>query len=241
MAFDALHMLRNARPLPAHRFRVLAALLDFGACANAAFDNKLCCRHEFRETLQLLEEYGIRSSVVQYLARLRDLERGRPMPGGDRWHFEKVNIYRESVARLSLAMVAATADGGQGLDEAIRAIRRDADLNILFRIVMLCQIIDDVLDYSKDLSAGLPSFLTASKSLPQALECTRLAARRYADDRDLPHTGKLFPLRSALFFVSACTKLVIVLARRMHCPGASCHVAGPAPWRRAASEIDPAA
>ena len=96
------------------------------------------------------------------------------------------------------------------------AIRRDDDLNILFRIVMQCQIIDDVLDYSQDLSAGLPSFLTASTSLPQAFELTRLAALGYADDRDLPRTPKVFPLRSALFLVSTCTKLVIVLGRISH-------------------------
>jgi hypothetical protein len=40
IAFDTLHMLRNAKPLPIPDVRVLAALLDFGACANAAFDNK---------------------------------------------------------------------------------------------------------------------------------------------------------------------------------------------------------
>jgi len=213
MAFDTLHMLRNAKPLPTPKLRMLAALLDFGACANAAFDNKDCCRHECRITLQLLEEAGIRSSVVEYLRRLRDLESRRPLPGGDDWQFQKVGLYREAVVRLSLGMVATTANGNQCLDEGIRATYCDADLNILFRIVMQCQIIDDVLDYSKDMSAGLPSFLTASKSLPQAFELTRLAALGYANDRDLPRTGDVFPLRSALFLVSTCTKLVIVLGR----------------------------
>lgn len=213
MAFDTLHMLRNARPLPMLKLKTLAALLDFGACANAAFDNKDCCRRECRITLQLLEEAGIRSSVVEYLRRLRDLESRRPLPGGDYWQFHKVGLYREAVVRLSLGMVATTANGNQCLDEGIRATDCDADLNILFRIVMQCQIIDDVLDYSKDMSAGLPSFLTACKSLPQAFELTRLAALGYADDRDLPRTGDVFPLRSALFLVSTCAKLVIVLSR----------------------------
>jgi len=109
--------------------------------------------------------------------------------------------------------VATTANDNQCLDEGIRATYCDADLNILFRIVMQCQIIDDVLDYSKDISAGLPSFLTAYKSLPQAFELTRLAVHGYANNRDLPRTGDLFPLRSALFLVSTCAKLVIVLGR----------------------------
>jgi hypothetical protein len=135
------------------------------------------------------------------------------LPGGDHWQFQKVGLYREAVVRLSLGLVASTAHGNQRLDDAIRATCCDADLNILFRIVMQCQIIDDVLDYSKDMSAGLPSFLTACKSLPQAFELTRLAALGYADDRDLPRTGDLFPLRAALFLVSTCAKLVIALGQ----------------------------
>ena len=213
MAFDTLHRLRNAKRLPMHKLRTLAALLDFGACANAAFDNKDCCQHEYRRTLQLLEGAGIRSSVVEYLRRLRDLESRRPLPGGDHGQFHKVALYREAVVRLSLGMVAATANVSQCLDEGIRATWCDADLNILFRIVMQCQIIDDVLDYSEDMSAGLPSFLTASQSLPQAFELSRLAALGYADNRDLPRTGDVFPLRSALFLVSTCTKLVLLLGR----------------------------
>jgi hypothetical protein len=211
MAFDMLHRLRHAEPLPKSKLTTLAALLDFGACANAAFDHKDWCRHECRITRQLLEEAGIRSSVVDYLRKLRDLENGRPLPGGDAWHFHNVCLYREAVVRLSLGTVAATAHGGQSLDEGIRATWCDVELNLLFRIVMQCQIIDDVLDYSQDLSAGLPSFLTASRSLPQTLELTRLAALGYADAHDLPRTGDLFPLRSALWLVSTCTKLVIVL------------------------------
>jgi hypothetical protein len=213
MAFDMLHMLRNAKRLPMPKLRVLGALLDFGACANAALDNKDFCQEEWRITLQLLEEAGIRSPVIEYLRRLRNLESSRPLPGGDHWQFQKVELYREAVVRLSLGIVATTANINRCLDEGIRATHCDADLNILFRIVMHCQIIDDVLDYSKDVSAGLPSFLTASNSLPQALELTRLAALGYADDRDLPRTADAFPLRSALFLVSACTKLVLFLGR----------------------------
>jgi len=213
MAFDTLHMLRNAKRLSMLKLRMLAALLDLGACANAAFDNKDCCQHECRTTLQLLEGAGIRSSVVEYLRRLRDLESRRPLPGGDHGQFQRVSLYREAVVRLSLGMVATTANVNRCLDEGIRATYCDPDLNILFRIVMQCQIIDDVLDYSKDMSAGLASFLTASKSLPEAFELIRLAALGYADERDLPRTGDGFPLRSALFLVSTCTKLVLFLGR----------------------------
>jgi len=213
MAFDTVHMIRDGKPLPMRTLRILAAFLDFGACANAAFDKKKCRRHEYRKTLQLLEEAGIRTTVVEYLRRLKELETRRPLPGGDYWQFQKVGSYREAVVRLSLGMVATTANFKQCLDEGIRATRYEGDLSILFQIAMQCQIIDDVLDYSTDMPAGLPSFLTACKSLSQAYELTRLASLAYADDQGLPRTGDLFPLRSALFLVSTCTKLVIFLGR----------------------------
>jgi len=213
VAFDTLHRLRNARRLPLPQLRTLAALLDFGACANAAFDHKGCCRDEFHRARQLLEDAGMRSSVGEYLRRLTKLESGRPSPGGDRGQFRKVGLYREAVVRLSLGMVAATANVKGCLDEGIRATSCDPDLNLLFRIVMQCQIIDDVLDYGEDMSAGLPSFLTAAKSLPQALELTRLAAVGYAADRDVPREGGICPLRAALFVVSTCTRLVLFLGR----------------------------
>ncbi len=213
MAIDTLHMLRNSRRLPAPQVKMLAALLDFGGCANAAFDNKGFCRKEFQTILQRLEQAGSRSSLVEFLRRLRELEWSRPLPGGDYRQFHQVGSYREAVVRLSLGMIATTALGNACLEEGIRATYCDDDLGILFRIVMQCQIIDDVLDYSRDRSAGLPSFLTASKSLPQAFELTRLAALGYADDRDLPYSGDLFPLRLALFVVSTCANLVICLGR----------------------------
>jgi hypothetical protein len=216
MAFDMLYMLRNAKSLPMHRLRVLAALLDFGACANAFFDHKArtaCCRQECHATLRLLEEAGFRSLVVEYLRRLEHLERRRPLPGGDDRQFQIVRLYRESVVRLSLGAVAAAAQGSGTLDTAIGETRRDHGLDLLFRIVMQCQIIDDVLDYSSDLPAGLPSFSTACELLPQAIELTRLTALGYADVRGLPWTCDLVALRAALFLVSKITQLVIVRAR----------------------------
>ena len=40
MAFDTLHLLRSGKRLSTLELKVLAALLDFGACVNAAFDQK---------------------------------------------------------------------------------------------------------------------------------------------------------------------------------------------------------
>ena len=213
VAFDTLHWLRNGKRLSKFELKKLAALLDFGACANAAFDHKKVCQNERRVTLQLLEEADIGLSLSEYLQRLGILEGGRPRPGGDRSQFQNVRWYREAVVRLSLGMVATTASVNRCLNEAIAATYGDGDLNRLFRIVMLCQIIDDVLDYSQDRSAGLPSFLTACKSFPQSLEQTQLAAYGYANNRRINRAAEVFPLRLALFHVSMFTKLVVSLRR----------------------------
>jgi hypothetical protein len=213
MAFDALHQLRYSKPLPVATHRVLAALLDFGACTNAIFDDKAYCRKELELTRQILDEAGLHSMVEEVLRRLSDLEGRRPSPFGDDRQFHEARSYREAVARLWLGTVAATAAGSRCLDEGILATYADDVLELLFRIVMQCQIIDDVLDYSRDASAGLPSFLTASASLPDAIERTHQAACEYAHYRDLPQSNDMLPLRVALGVASICAKLMIRLGR----------------------------
>lgn len=213
MAFDTLHRFRTAKRLPTDRLRLLAVCLDFEAAANAALDRKDSCGHEFRVTRKLLEDAGMSASVTEFTSRLRDLETNRPSPGGDHRQFEKVKSYREAVVRLSLGMVATTAFGLQSIEDEIRATQSDDELHLLFRIAMQCQIIDDVLDYSKDAAAGLPSFLTASTSLPQSLELTHEAALCYADIQHLRHTAETLPLRLALSAVSHCARVVIALGR----------------------------
>jgi hypothetical protein len=213
MAFDTLHRLHHSQGLPRTKLKLLSALLDFGASANAAFDNKPFCRDEFRMTQQFLQNAGVGLAADEFLKRLRALEKQRPGIGGDLGHFRRVRLYREAIVRLSLAMVAVVASGRYCLDEEIQATYADKNLEILFRIVMQCQVIDDVLDYSQDMSAELPSFLTASESLPLAFELTRLAAEDYAGDRNPPRTDTIIPLRLALFGVSRCAKLVVTIGR----------------------------
>ena len=213
MAFDTLHVYRNSQRLSAPMLKTLATLLDLGACANTFFDVKDFSPKEYQTTLRLLEDAGIRSSVDKYLMRLRELERRRPTPGGGYREYQKIRSYREAVVRLSLGIIATTALRKQSVEEGIQATHCDVDLKILFRIVMQCQIIDDVLDYSKDASAGLPSFLTAPASLPEAYELAYDAAIEYSDIADLPLSGDGFPFRVGLFGVSICAKLVIVFGR----------------------------
>jgi hypothetical protein len=210
-------MLRHSRRLAVPQLRALAALLDFGACANAALDSKGYRPGEFRRVRHALAEAGLDSSVTEYLRRLEELERRRPSIAGDHWQFQRVALYREAVVRLSLGMVAAMAMGNHGIDDGIRATYCDHDLVVLFRIAMQCQIIDDVLDYREDLEAGLPSFLTACESLPQAVALTRQAASVYAGDCGPLPCGDALALRVALFIVSACARVAITL--RVMCPG----------------------
>jgi hypothetical protein len=213
MAFDTIHRLRRSRPLPAAKHRLLAALLDFGACTNAMFDSKEYCRKEFRLTRQILDEAGLISFVDEFMRQLRELESSRPSPLEEDWQFHRVRSYREAVVRLFLGTVATTALGDHRIEDGIRATYSDDDLKILFRIVMQCQIIDDSLDYSKDMSAGLPSFLTASESLPEALRQAHQAALDYADKRTSPLPDDIFPLRVALFFGSTSAKLMLRVRR----------------------------
>src|SRR5262249_12316421 len=93
MAFDALHMRRHSKPLPVAKHRILAALLDFGACTNARFDNKDYCRKEIRLTHQILDEAGLNSFIEESLRRLWEVERRRPLPLEDDCQFHKVRSY----------------------------------------------------------------------------------------------------------------------------------------------------
>ncbi|MGH9869765.1 MAG: hypothetical protein ACREAA_16590 [Candidatus Polarisedimenticolia bacterium] len=210
VALDTLHVLRHSRPLPRKRIGELAMLLDFEACANAAWDHKNLCAAEYLALRQRLEKTGLGSYIEAYLSRLRDLESRRPSIGGDHRRFDEVRSYREAVVRLCFATATAVARNSECLDEEIRATRHDNDVDTLCRIVMQCQIIDDVVDYPQDLSAGLPSFLTASASLPQAMQLTAKAARSYAAaSPDCSSGNGVFPLRMALCVVTAVTRLVI--------------------------------
>ena len=216
IAFDTLHVLRTSQPLPRHRVQVLAKVLDLGACTNAALDRKRFCPEEHQAAWRWITNAGVATSVDEYLRQLRELERRRPLPAGDHRRFEEVRSYRERVARLSLGAISAIALGDGRVEDGIVATRCDHDLATLFRIVMLCQIIDDVLDYVEDISAGLPSFLTAAASLPQGLAWTTEAARSYAAFPAGSRSIRLFPLRLALLVVSMFTMLIIRASRWQH-------------------------
>ena len=214
IALDTLHVLRHGQPLPPKRICELALFLDFQGCTNAAWDHKDLCEPEYQAIWQRLEKAGLGSCIEEYLGRLRALESRRPSIGGDRGRFDEVRSYREAVARLAIATAAAIALNAECREEDIRTAHEDSDVETLFRILMQCQIIDDVMDYPKDLSAGLPSFLTAAASVPQAMALTAQAARHYGGSNSRSSKNGVFPLRLALYVITAVTKLIIRVAPR---------------------------
>lgn len=223
VALDTLQVIRHSRPLPRTRIRELALLLDFQAGTNAAWDDKELCHAEHQAIRRRLENAGLRFYIDEYLGRLRELESRRPSIGGDNWRFDEVRSYREAVVRLSLATVTAVAVDTERLDEVIRATQSDSDLDVLFRMAMQCQIIDDVLDYREDLTAGLPGFGTACASQQLAMELTDGAARSYGTSREGSSDSAVFPLRMALRILTAVARLFVQGARytRHHAAGES--------------------
>lgn len=214
VALDTLYVLRHSQPLPRPKIQALALFLDFQGCANATWDRKVPCESESRAIRHQLDRSGLRPYVEEYLRRLQQLESRRPSIGGDRRRFDEVRIYREEVARLSIATAAAIALNPPCRSDDIRAASGDGDIDILFRVLMQCQIIDDVLDYREDRCAGLPSFMTASASLTDALEWTATASRGYGSVHWSGH--RVFPLRVALAIITAATRLIVRLADRWH-------------------------
>ena len=195
VALDTVHVLRTSRPLQRRRLGELALVLDFQASTNAAWDRKVLCREEYRAMRQRLESVGLGRYIEAYLVRLRALEGRRPSISGDHPIFDDVRVYREEVVRLSLGTLTTIVLGTDGFDE---------DLDTLYRMALQCQIVDDVMDYGADLSAGLPSYLTATASLPEAMELMARATLDYGE------RGRgAFPLRIALRCLSAAARFVV--------------------------------
>ena len=182
--------------------------------ANTAFDHKRGRRNELRVPRRLLEEAGMGSSVAEYLRRLGDLERGRPRPGGAGWQFHSVRLYREAVVR------PFAGSGCHGRLPRTMPARKPlwqptamSDLNLLFRIVMQCQIIDDV---SGLFTRQIGWFAQFSDGLQFAPAGTRADSDGSTGLCRLSRRGPsadVFPLRAGLFLVSVCTRTFVLLGR----------------------------
>jgi hypothetical protein len=212
IALDIICVTRHSRRLPRRTVSEMALLLDLEGCANRAWDRKGDRAADYQAIRRRLAGAGLQAYIDEYLDRLAEAEGNRPPASGDRRRFDDVRAYREAVVRLALGTVAARAIEGGRLEDGIRATRSDRDVETLFRIGMQCQIVDDLMDYPKDAAAGLPSFMTATASLPEAMELTTGAVRAYAAGSGRTPEPALFPLRIALVIVTAVTRLAAAAA-----------------------------
>ena len=210
VALDTMQAVRRCGRLSRQRRHDLATLLDFQACTNAMWDRKPLCATEYESLHQKLRKAGLETWVTEYLRLLCQLETRRPRAGGTLQRCRDVRAYREDVARLSLATVAAIATNAANIEDGMRATHADIDLAVLLRMAMECQIIDDIIDYRSDRRAGLPSFLTASASLDDALASTAEAADFYGWSRARSRERSALPLETALAVLTAVTKAVVL-------------------------------
>ena len=212
IALDTIQAVRGCQRLSRQRRMELATFLDFQACTNAMWDGKPFCAAEYADLRRQLNLAGLERWVTEYLRLLCRLETRRPRVGGGLHRCDEVRSYREGVVRLSLATVAAIATNAESVEDGIRATYADSDLAILLRMAMQCQIVDDVVDYRNDVRARLPSFLTASASLDDALASTAEATRAYGRSRGRSCERGALPFETALAVLTALT-MVFVLAR----------------------------
>lgn len=213
MAFDTVHVLRYSSRLSCRKLRDVSSLLDFGACLNDCFDGSGFSLQGYLASRQALERSQNGPLIADYTRRLAEFEAQRPPPGGDDGRHRSVQEYRESVVRLSLGTIAGMTLKDVSITNGVRATHCDEDLELLFRIVMLCQIIDDVLDFSTDSANGVPSFLTAHASPSQSLTLTSRSAAQYADVAGSQSPPHLLPFRAALCGVSAVASASLMVGR----------------------------
>ena len=215
MAIETVHLRRYGRALSHASRKNLAHLLDFQACSNAMWDGKDHSPAESHALRHKLDDGGSAAVADEYLARLHEVETRRPAIHGDARCFDEVREYRESVARISFAadLAVAWSDPGLSFGHAVDAIDRDANLNVLFRVAMQCQIMDDVVDYAADLQAGLPTFRTACRPLSDSMALTAGAARAYGESQP---GDSMFVLRAVLTTTTAITTSMIHAAGWRH-------------------------
>jgi hypothetical protein len=216
-AQDFLHKTRYGTPLDADAINTLAAMIELGARLNQLHDGKML--RDGRETINMrravpLEPRGGKHdrTLYCYMKALKDLECNRPLPAARGMSTPAIIAYREDVIRLSLGTVSTIAEINSDIASGIQSTKDMGAMNVLFRIVMQCQILDDVLDQQKDTALKLPTFMTASSDSAAGFRLALQAVVGYSH-RKRAATGELALLNFALMSVTVATKIVIVAAR----------------------------
>ncbi len=202
IAIDTALRSRGIIITPDRRQAVIEAM-ELGAQLNDRFDGDAHNPQALRARVVWFARSAHREVIRCYVKRLRRLERTRPDPDQGA---PAVTHYRESVNRVSLAVLWALARG-KGMAIAEMEIEREADLRLLFQIVMQTQLIDDVLDVRQDRRRGLPSYANGPEVTVASL-CGLVAA--YSDPRPI-RLNRNFCLRVALKVVAAGTRALIAI------------------------------
>lgn len=189
--------------------RAVIEAMELGAQLNDRFDGDLVESAALRARVVWFARSPHREVVRSYAKRLRRYERSRP---GRCEPDPAIRHYRENVNRLSLALLWALATG-TGLAAAEAEISRAADLRLLFRLVMLTQLTDDVVDVAQDRQRNLPSFASGpgvTAALLRAVVSSYAAVPWRLDGN--------FCLRLALGIVAGCARgMIAVRSVRGHC------------------------
>jgi len=205
IAIDAVLRGRGKSLKSAQRRAVIEAM-ELGALLNDRFDGDLYPAQALRSAVSWFRNSSSRELVKNYAKLLRLYERGRPQREEG---LAAITSYRENVNRLSLAMLWALASD-TSLEAAQREIHSDNSLQLLFRIIMQCQLIDDVLDIRKDRLQRLPSFATTRDATALSLrKLVSFYSRVSSDSR--ARDGCLW---LALKGMAACAQLVILVFQR---------------------------
>jgi hypothetical protein len=187
------------------RRRAVIEAMELGALLNDRFDGDAHDSGKLRESVAWFAQSPHRHVVRNYAKRLRHLERARPVAGESA---AAVRVYRENVNRVSLAVLWALASR-RSLADATLEIEREADLRLLFQMVMLCQLIDDVLDIHEDRRRGLPAFGTGAGGTASSL-CELISVY---ENSNLVSFDRNFCLRLTLKLIAAGTRAVIGIRR----------------------------
>jgi hypothetical protein len=178
-------------------------LMELGALMNDRFDGEPHDRDRLSRKVAWFAGSKHRSIARSYAKRVRNLERHRPRTSGS---LTEITHYRENVNRVSLAALWALASP-QSLEQSEAEILNHPDLELLFQIIMLTQVIDDVWDFRRDLERRNPSFATAAQASRATLRCL---VRHYLIPPTNPRRGSGC-LRLARWTVAASALTVIAI------------------------------
>lgn len=165
-ALDYVRQQHSDGSLSKEQISALSDLLFQGAEFNARIDHKSIPQPSASNTPGPSQS----QLINDYVTKIKALECDRPFPGCSS---AVVHEYRERVLVTSLGAAAAVAFRLDGVNEGVAMLDREPRLQALTAIVVMCQIVDDAIDYESDLALGLASYLTCESSLEAAIKAAQ--------------------------------------------------------------------